>query len=202
MSEDVKGEACIGHDTELKQAKKEALRLVAIIGCSGDAIVSKTLDGIVIGWNHGAERLYGYTAEEMIGRSISVLFPPDHYQEYLRIMTEVKGGKAMPAFDTVRRKKDGTLINVSVDLTPIEARDGEVVGASKHSHDITRIKNLEAQFIEAQKMEVVGHLASGVAHDFNNILAVIMGYGDMITSALEPDSPLRKYTDEIRHASE
>src|SRR6185312_2728246 len=74
--------------------------------------------------------------------------------------------------------------------------------ASKHSHDITRIKNLEAQFIEAQKMEVVGHLASGVAHDFNNILAVIMGYGDMITSALEPDSPLRKYTDEIRHASE
>ena len=68
--------------------------------------------------------------------------------------------------------------------------------------DITAQRHLEAQFIEAQKMEVIGQLAGGVAHDFNNILAVIMGYSDLMTSELEPDSPLRKYTEEIRHAAE
>jgi PAS domain S-box-containing protein len=191
-----------GHDTQIRQAKAEAIRLVAIIESSEDAIVSKSMDGIVIGWNYGAERLYGYTAEEMFGRPISVLFPPDHYQEYLQIMQEVKNGKTMPPFDTVRRRKDGTLINVSVSIAPIEAREGEVVGALKSSHDITRIKKLEAQFIEAQKMEVVGLLAGGVAHDFNNILGVIMGYGELITAGLEADSPLQKYTKEIRHATE
>ena len=129
--------------------------LAAIVASSDDAIVSKTVDGIVIGWNHGAERLYGYTAEEMMGEPVAILFPPDHYQEYQRVMSEVRQGKAVPAFDTVRRRKDGTLINISVGFTPIEARDGEIIGTLKHSHDITRIKKLEAQFIEAQKMEVV-----------------------------------------------
>ena len=188
--------------TERKAAERERLRLVAIIEWSEDAIVNKSSNGTVIGWNHGAERLYGYTAEEMIGRSISILFPPDHYKEYLRIMKEVRGGKRVPAFDTVRQRKDGVLINVSVGITPIETLDGEIVGASKHSHDIARIKKLEAQFIEAQKMEVIGHLAGGIAHDFNNILAVIIGYSDLIMARLEPGSPLREFTEEIQHASD
>ncbi len=182
-------------------AEIAAFRLAAIIEYSDDAIVSLTIDGIIIGWNRGAERLYGYMAEEMVGHPVAILFPPDHYQEYLRIMNEVKAGKAVPAFDTVRRRKDETLVNVSVGFTPIEARTGEVVGTSKHSHDITRIKKLEAQFIEAQKMEVIGHLAGGVAHDFNNILAVVMCYSDLITLDLGKDSPLQKYTEEIRHAA-
>jgi len=191
-----------GKISDTQQAKIAAFRLAAIIEYSNEAIVSKTVDGIVVGWNHGAEQLYGYSAEEMIGGPIAILFPPDHYQEYLRIMKEVKNGSAVPAFDTVRRRKDGTLINVSVGFTPIEARHGEVIGTSKNSHDITRIKKLEAQFIQAQKMEVVGHLASGVAHDFNNILAVIMGYNGMILAGLGPESPLRKFAGEIEHAAE
>jgi PAS domain S-box-containing protein len=188
--------------TQRKAAEKERSRLAAIIEYSDDAVVSKTVNGIVIGWNHGAERLYGYTAEEMLGRSVSILFPPDHYQEYLRIMKDVKSGKTVPPFDTVRRRKDGSLINVSVGITPIEALDSEIIGASKHSHDITRIKKLEAQFIEAQKLEVIGQLAVGVAHDFNNILAVIMGYSELLASVLPPNSPLREYPEEIRQASE
>jgi len=201
MNNDLPIESKPGHDTQIRQAKAEAIRLVAVIESSENAIVSKTMEGIIIAWNQGAERLYGYTAEEIFGRHISVLFPSDHYQEYLRIMKDVKKGKTVPAFDTVRRRKDGTLINVSVNIVPVEARDGEVVGALKNSHDITRIKKLEAQFIEAQKMEGVGQLAAGVAHDFNNIVAIIMGYTDLITSELAPDSPLRKYVEEIQHAS-
>jgi len=184
------------------RTEQAEMRLAVIIEYSNEASVSITADGIVIGWNHGAERLYGYTAEEILGRSLSILFPPDHYQEYLGIMKEVRKGNAVPSFDTLRRQKDGTLINVSVGITPIEARDGEVIGASKYSHDITRIKKLEAQFIEAQKMEVIGQLAGGVAHDFNNILGVIMGYSDLIASGLGPESPLRKYAEEILHATE
>jgi two-component system cell cycle sensor histidine kinase/response regulator CckA len=188
--------------TERKAAEKERSRLAAIIEWSEDAIVSKSANGIVIGWNNGAERLYGYTAEEIIGQSVSILFPPDHYLEYLRIMKEVRNGNTVPSFDTVRRRKDGTLINVSVGFVPIEARDGEVVGASKYSHDIIRIKKLEAQFIEAQKMEVVGHLAGGVAHDFNNILAVIIGYSDLVIKELRPGGRGQKYVEEIQHAAE
>jgi PAS domain S-box-containing protein len=187
---------------EQKVADKELARLAAIIEYSDEVIISKTVDGIVIGWNHGAEKLYGYTAEEMIGRSISVLFPTDHYLEYLQIMKKVRNGEALPFFDTVRRRKNGTLINVSVSIAPIHARDGEVTGASNVTHDITRIKKIEAQFIEAQKMEVIGQLAVGVAHDFNNVLAVIMGCSEMITANLGADNPLRKYSEEIRHASD
>ena len=161
-----------------------------------------TIDGIVIGWNHGAERQYGYPAEEIIGRSISLLFPPDHYQEYLQLMKRVRNGELVASYDTVRRQKDGILTNVSVSIVPIEAHDGEIVGASKIGHDITRIKKLEAQFIEAQKMEAIGQLAGGVAHDFNNILAVIMGYSDLLLKELGPDDRLRRFTGEIRHASE
>jgi len=182
--------------------EKQRSRIALIIEYSGEAIVSKTIGGIIIGWNRGAEQLYGYTAEEIIGRPISILFPPDHYPEYLQIMKRVRNGETVQSFDTVRVRKNGTLVNVSVGITPIEARDSGIVGASKNSHDITRIKHLEAQFIEAQKMEVVGHLAGGIAHDFNNILGVIMGYIDMITSDLGPGSPLRTYAKEIQLATE
>jgi len=188
--------------TERTEAEKERLRVAAIVEYAAEAVVTTTPKGVVIGWNAGAERLYGYSDEEIIGHSVSVLFPPDQYKEYLGIMESVKKREAVAAFDTTRRRKDGTLIQVSVDIEPIEARDGEVVGATKSSHDISRIKKLEGQFIEAQKMEVIGHLASGVAHDFNNILAVIMGYSELMGFALPADSALRKYADEIKHASE
>ena len=186
--------------TERDAAEKERLRLAAIIEYSDEAIVSKTAGGIVIGWNQGAEKEYGYTAEEMLGQSISILFPPGHYEEYLEIMKKVRRGETIPSFETVRKRKDGTLINVSVGITPIETRGGKVIGASKYSRDITHIKKLEAQFIESQKMEVIGQLAGGVAHDFNNILAVIMGYSELITTGLGAGSPLQEFIKEISDA--
>jgi two-component system cell cycle sensor histidine kinase/response regulator CckA len=188
--------------TELKAAEKERSRLAAIVEYSDDALVGMSVGGIIINWNQGAERQYGYSAEEIIGHSVSVLFPPDHYREYLEVMKKVKQGEPMPSYETVRKRKDGTLVNMSVSISPIETRSGEVLGASKISHDITKIKKLEAQFIEAQKMEVVGQLASGVAHDFNNILAVIIGYNDLIAEDLGADHSLQKYTEEIRLASQ
>ena len=188
--------------TDSKAAEKERSRLAAIVEYSDDVFMSMTVDGIIINWNQGAERQYGYSAEEIIGHPVSILFPPDHYREYLEVMKKIRQGEPMASYDTVRKRKDGTLVNMSVSISPIETRSGEVVGASKICHDISKIKQLEAQFIEAQKMEVVGQLASGVAHDFNNILAVIVGYNDLVAQDLGADNPVHKFTEEIRHASE
>jgi two-component system cell cycle sensor histidine kinase/response regulator CckA len=188
--------------TDQKASEKERSRLAAIVEYSDDALVSMSIDGIIINWNHGAERQYGYSAEEIIGHSISVLFPPDRYEEYLCVLKKIKQGEPLSSYETVRQRKDGTLINISISISPIENRSGEIVGASKIGHDLTRIKKMEAQFIEAQKMEVVGQLAGGVAHDFNNILAVVIGYNDLITESLGADHPLLKYTEEIRLAAE
>jgi len=188
--------------TEPKWAEKERSRLAAIIEHAEDSIVSLTLDGVIIAWNHGAERKYGYTAEEVLGRSIFILMPPDHAQGYLETMKKVREGEPIVSYDTVRRRKDGTLINFSVGIAPIEARDGEIVAVSKISHDISRVRRLETELIEAQKMEVVGQLTGGVAHDFNNILAVILGYSELITEELAEGEPLRKFALAIRHAAD
>jgi two-component system cell cycle sensor histidine kinase/response regulator CckA len=188
--------------TEWKASEKERSRLAAIVEYSDDAFLSTSVDGVIISWNQGAERQYGYSAEETIGHSISMLFPPDHYREYLEVMKKIRRGEPMPSYETVRQRKDGTLVSMSISISPIETRGGEVVGASKIEHNISKIKKLEAQFIEAQKMEVVGQLAGGVAHDFNNILSVIIGYNDLIEQELGSDHPIQKYSEEIRLASQ
>lgn len=188
--------------SERKWAEKERARLAAIIEYAEDAIVSITLDGIIIAWNRGAERKYGYTAEEIIGHSITILIPLDRRQAYLDVMKRVRKGEVVPSYDTVRRRKDGTLIHFSVGISPIEACDGEVVGASKISHDISQVKLLEAQLIEAQKMEVIGQLTGGVAHDFNNILTIIFAHSELMMQDAGPNHPLCGSATAIRQAAE
>jgi two-component system, cell cycle sensor histidine kinase and response regulator CckA len=199
----VKRYAGIAEDiSERKWAEQERSRLAAIIEYTEDAIVSVTLDGIIIAWNNGAERKYGYAAEEVLGLSILILIPPDQAQEYLAVMKRARSGEPVPAYDTMRRHKDGTLISVSVGIAPIESRDGSVVGVSKIGHDVSQVRKLEAQLIEAQKMEAVGQLSAGVAHDFNNLLGIILAYGEIITRDLGAGHPVAKHLDSIRHAAD
>jgi two-component system, cell cycle sensor histidine kinase and response regulator CckA len=188
--------------TERKRAEEQNATLAAIIEYADDAIVSLTLNGIVISWNHGAERLYGYSAEEMIGRPIILLHPPEKYEEYHSIMARAKRGDRVAAFDTVRRRKDGMSIPVSLSASAIEVQSGHVTGTTKISHDISKIKRLEEQFRQAQKMEAVGTLAGGVAHDFNNLLTVINGYSEILISRLGPDDPMQELLVEIHKAGE
>ena len=176
--------------TDKKKAEEQTAMMAAIIEYADDAIVNLTLNGIVIGWNHGAERLYGYSAEEMIGHRIVRLHPPDKHEEYHSIMARAKRGERVAAFDTVRQRKDGTLIDVSLSASAIEVQSGHVTGTTKISHDISKIKRLEEQFRQAQKMEAIGTLAGGVAHDFNNLLTVINGYSEiLIAYAFLPTTP-------------
>ena len=188
--------------TERKALELDRARLAAIVEYSDDAIVSMSVDCIIIGWNRGAERQYGYTAEEVIGCPLSILFPPERFAEYQGILKHVRQGEPVASCDTVRRRKDGTLLNASVNIFPIEVRNRELAGASKISRDVTAIKRLEAQFVAAQKMEVVGQLAAGMAHDFNNLLSVILGCSDVMMVDLAAGAPMRRDLETIRQAAE
>lgn len=114
-----------------------AARFAAIVESSDDAIISKTLEGVILTWNRGAERIFGYMASEVIGKKIAMLVPPNRTDEVATILSQVADGKRVDHFETVRRRKDGTDIVISVTISPIHADDGRVVAASKVARDIT-----------------------------------------------------------------
>jgi two-component system cell cycle sensor histidine kinase/response regulator CckA len=186
---------------DLDLANDQMVQLAAIVESSEDAIIGCTLGGLVTIWNRGAERLFGYTAAEVIGEPTATnarLNWPDE----LRAMKKVRQGEQVPPFETVRRRKDGKEIHVSVSVSPIRDRDGRVIGASAISRDISDTKRLEEQVRQAQKMEAVGRLAGGVAHDFNNVLTIISGYSEMLLQRLPADGHGRGLIQEIHKAGE
>jgi PAS domain S-box-containing protein len=114
--------------------------LAAIIESAEDAIITKTLEGVITSWNPGAQRLFGYTAEEVIGKSVTILFPPDHIDEEPAILARIRAGERVEHYETVRCRKDGSLIDISLTVSPIRKRDGTIIGASKIARDITEQK--------------------------------------------------------------
>jgi PAS domain S-box-containing protein len=177
-------------------------RLAAIVDSSQDAIIGKDLDGTINAWNKGAELIYGYTAEEMVGGSIARIAPPDRNSEIADILKKISVGESIEHFESVRIAKDGRHLNVSLSISPIRDATGKIVGASTIARDITEQKRVEDQLRQAQKMEAVGRLAGGVAHDFNNILAIIAACTEFLRDRVGPDSPSNQYVDNIRKASE
>jgi PAS domain S-box-containing protein len=125
--------------------------LAAIVESSDEAIVSKTLDGIITSWNPAAERLFGYTAKEMIGCPIAILAAPDRENEMPAILERLRRGEKIAHFETVRRRKDGTLVNISLTVSPIRDRRGRIVGASKIARDITEHKRVEQALLESEE---------------------------------------------------
>jgi PAS domain S-box-containing protein len=188
--------------TEQKASERAHSRTSAFIEFAGDVVVSVSANGTVVSWSAGATEVYGYTGEEILGNSFSGLFPPGQFRKYHPVMDRVMAGESVQGHETVRRRKDGGLVSLIVGVVPVDACAEGTLGASKAGHNVSTIKRLEAQFIEAQKMEAIGQLASGVAHDFNNMLAVIMGYSDFILEALGPDHALHSDAKEVRNAAE
>ena len=160
--------------TERKRGELQALRLASIVESSDDAIIGVTLDGIVTSWNRAAEATYGYLAEEMIGTPVVRLIPAALQDEAAEIFGRVLRGERVAHFETTRVRKDGRLIDVSVMISPIRDAKGVVIGASKVVRDISEQQRIERQFLRAQRMESIGTLAGGIAHDLNNVLTPIM----------------------------
>src|SRR4028118_2038246 len=119
--------------------------LTAIIESAEDAIISKTLEGIITSWNKSAQRIFGYTAEEIVGKSVLTLIPPDMQHEEKLIIGKIKAGDRIEHYETIRVAKDGRLINISLTVSPIKALDGTIIGASKIVRDISARKQTEAK---------------------------------------------------------
>jgi PAS domain S-box-containing protein len=142
-----------------QQTEATAAYLASLVQCCDDAIVGKTLDGTVVSWNAGAEKLYGYTAVEMIGRSIAALFPSYRPDELPEIMERIKGGKEVQRLETVRIRKDGTPVDVSLTVSPIRDASGSVVGASTVARDITTRKQEEIE-----RLALIQDLTAALSH--------------------------------------
>jgi len=159
--------------TKRKQAEAQMLQLATIVESSEDAIIGKTLEGVITSWNRGAEEIFGYLAGEAIGQSMLMLFPAERKNEEAEILARISRGESVDHFETERIRKDGAVIRISATISPLRNSQGTIVGVSNIARDITRQHLLEEQLRQSQKMEAIGQLAGGVAHDFNNILAVI-----------------------------
>jgi two-component system CheB/CheR fusion protein len=157
--------------TELKRAQRQQARLAALVESSHDAIIGKTLDGTVTSWNAGAERLYGYTAEEAVGRSISFIAPPDRLGELMPIFESLRRGEVVLPFETVRVRKDGRRLDILLTVSPVLDSAGQVVEASAIAHDITEQKRAEeALQMEARRKD---EFLAMLGHELRNPLAPI-----------------------------
>jgi PAS domain S-box-containing protein len=138
-------------EIERRRAEERNLQLASIIDSTDDAIIGKTLDGIITNWNSGAEKMYGYTKDEAINQPISIVIPPDLQSEMTEILTKIRNGQHFDHYQTVRRRKDGKLINVSISVSPIYTTGGALYGASSIGRDITASKQSEEKLHESEE---------------------------------------------------
>jgi PAS domain S-box-containing protein len=132
-------------ETALRESEQRFRWLASIVESSDDAIIGENLDGIITSWNNGAERLYGYTVEEVVGAPITILIPPDRYHEERTILERIKRGERIDHYETIRQRKDGSSVNVSLTGSPVKNAEGEIIGASRIARDITERKRAEAR---------------------------------------------------------
>ena len=159
-----------------------AARLAAIVDSSDDAIVSKTLDGIITSWNPAAERIFGYTAAEAVGQSIFIIIPPDRVEEERDVLARLRAGQSIDHFETVRRRKDGTLTNISLSVSPVRDARGRVIGASKIARDIGDRRRLDevlallGAIVDSSDDAIVSKTLNGIVTSWNRAAERLFGF--------------------------
>lgn len=176
-------------------------RHAAIVAATADAIVAHALDGTVTAWNAGAERLYGYSAAEMIGRTAPRLAAPELADQLAPVIASVRNGQPSAEIETTVVRKDGRRIDIAATLSPVRDESGTIVGTSSIARDITAQRELTRRLAEHERLESLGRLAGGVAHDFNNLLGVVQIYASIAEQRAE-DAQVRAAIERIRDAAE
>ncbi len=179
--------------TARKQAEEKNLRLAVMVESSDDAIVGKTLDGIITSWNRGAEKILGYSEDELLGKPITTLIPPENVDEELLIHERLRHGEHIEHFETVRRRKDGQVIHMSFSYSPIRDAQGRVVAVSTIGRDITERKEME---------QMKDEMISAVSHEMRTPLTALLGYTEFMLDNEVPADQQREYLQIILHESE
>jgi PAS domain S-box-containing protein len=165
---------CFVLDVNDKRRADEAqMRLAAIVESSDDAIASKDLNGIITSWNAAAERILGYKSEEIVGKSILTVIPPELHKDEPEILRRIQAGERIEHFETTRVRKSGERIDVSLTVSPVRDYNGTIIGAAKILRDITEQKKLETALRTTERLASVGRLAATVAHEINNPLEAV-----------------------------
>jgi two-component system, LuxR family, sensor kinase FixL len=169
--------------TSAREDQANDPRLAAIVESSDDAIIAKDLSGVVFAWNRAAERLFGYTASEMIGQPLTVIFPPDRMEEEAFILGRIARGERVAHYETTRRCKDGRMIRVSATVSPILDASGRITGASKILRDLTdrdaresRIQEMQAELAHMQRLTELGQVVTTLVHEVNQPITAIRNY--------------------------
>src|SRR5262245_35635353 len=178
--------------TDLRSPELAPYWLAAIIESADDAIISKNLDGIITRWNNGAERIFGYTAEEAVGKSVTMLIPSDHPDEEPAILARLRNGERIEHYETVRVTKDGRHIDISLTVSPIKGPNGQIVGASKIARDITEQRNarkaLDAAYEDVKRAHreaeestrLKEEFLATISHELRTTLSAILGWARML----------------------
>jgi PAS domain S-box-containing protein len=193
---EVIGASKVARDVGERRGSEESrARLAAIVDSSEDAIISKTLDGVIGSWNPAAERLFGYAAKEAIGRHITLIVPPERHTEEEVVLARIRAGEKVDHFETVRRAKDGRLIDVSLTVSPVRNAAGEIIGASKISRDITERRRAEAEHVDLLAREQAAReeaealnrskdqFLAVLSHELRTPLNAIFGWARMLHDA-------------------
>ena len=176
-----------------KTSEEAQSRLAAIVESSDDAIIGKDLNGIITNWNQSATRLFEYTPEEILGKSIRTLIPPELQTEEDYILGQVRRGERVEHFETQRLAKSGKRLTVSITVSPIKDSRGRVVGVSKIARDVTQRKQIELALVQTEKLAATGRMAATIAHEINNPLEAVVNLIFLARSHPSLNESIRNY---------
>ncbi len=187
---------------EEKAAQEAVARLAAIVSSSSDAIIGKTLDGIVTSWNSAAERTFGYPRSEMVGQSVFKLIPDELHDAEREVLARLRRGESVELSETERVRKDGKRIWISLSVSPIRDITGVIIGAASIKRDVTESRLMRQHLHDTQRFQAVGQLAGGIAHEANNQMTVVLGASQFLLRRADLAASARQDIELIRRAGE